>query len=148
VSFVRREYRRRSLPPAALVALLEGLEASGAELVCLQFGVDRERASAWGGTFCAALPDSISLAANARCIASLDLVITVDTATAHLVGAMARPGWVLLPWAADPRWLRDREDSPWYPTLTLFRQPAHGDWPGLVDRVLERFRDWRAAWPH
>ncbi len=147
MSFVRREYRRRSLPAAALVALLEGLAACDAELVCLQFGPDRERADGWSGRFSASLADSISLAANARCIAGLDLVITVDTANAHLVGAMARPGWVLLPWAADPRWLRDRQDSPWYPTLTLLRQPSHGDWAGLVERVLARFRAWRAAWP-
>ena len=46
------------------------------------------------------------------------------------------------------RWLREREDSPWYPSLSLFRQPSHGDWPGLVEQVLARFRAWRATWPH
>ena len=92
------------------------------------------------------MSDGVSLADTARWISALDLVITVDTATAHLVGAMAAPGWVLLPWGSDPRWLRQRHDSPWYPTLTLLRQPGHRDWPGLVQLVLERFRLWLAAW--
>jgi tetratricopeptide (TPR) repeat protein len=141
--FIRREYERRSLPAANLVTLLEGLSQTGAELVCLQYGVDRQRADGWGGAFTATLADGVSLADNARWIAGLDLVITVDTATAHLVGAMAVPGWVLLPWASDPRWLRDRTDSPWYPTLSLLRQPRHQDWEGLVQGVLQRFRLWR-----
>ena len=143
--FLRREYERRSLPAPVLVHLLEGLEQAGAELVCLQFGEDRRRADAWDGTFAATLADGVSLADNAHWIAALDLVITVDTAMAHLVGAMGALGWVLLPWAADPRWLRDRVDSPWYPSLTLLRQPAHRDWDGLVQRILRRFQQWRAT---
>ena len=144
--FLLREYQRRCLPPEVLVALLAGLEAAEAELVCLQYGPDRQRASSWTGRFAATLDDGISLADTARWIAGLDLVISVDTATAHLVGAMARPGWVLLPWGSDPRWLRQRQDSPWYPSLTLLRQPAHADWDGLVGLVLQRFRDWRRQW--
>ncbi len=142
--FIQREYERRSLPATALIQLLEGLERSGAELVCLQFGRDRQRAAGWGGSFAATLSDGVSLADNARWISALDLVITVDTATAHLVGAMAKPGWVLLPWGSDPRWLRHRQDSPWYPSLTLLRQPQHRDWDGLVQLVLERFQRWQA----
>ena len=76
-------------------------------------------------------------AATAAMVAELDLVITVDTAMAHLVGAMGRPGWVLLPWSAAPRWLRDRHDSPWYPSLRLFRQPQPGNWSAVVDAVLK-----------
>ncbi len=146
-AFIHREYERRSLPAAALIDLLKGLENSGAELICLQYGdIDRQRSAGWSGCFADTLADGVSLADNARWISALDLVITVDTATAHLVGAMARPGWVLLPWGSDPRWLRQRDDSPWYPTLTLLRQPGHQDWHGLVQLVLERFQLWLAAW--
>jgi hypothetical protein len=154
--FMAREYERRSLGAADLRTLLNGLERAGRELgrpagdpelVCLQHGDDRRRADGWGGRFAADLPRGGAFADTAALLASLDLVITVDTASAHLVGALALPGWVLLPWSSDPRWLRDREDSPWYPSLTLLRQPAHRDWPGLVERVLERFRPWLARRP-
>jgi tetratricopeptide (TPR) repeat protein len=77
------------------------------------------------------------LADTAALIAGLDLVITVDTAIAHLAGALGKPVWVLLPFSADWRWLRHRDDSPWYPTARLFRQPALGDWAGLVTQVAD-----------
>ena len=80
-------------------------------------------------------------ATTARVLAQLDLVITVDTAMAHLVGAMGRPGWVLLPWSADPRWLSATPTTPWYPSLRLFRQGRGGDWNGAVDQLLAAFRD-------
>ena len=144
--FLRREYLRKSIPTTNLLTLLQGLKQIGAELVCLQYGSDRQQASEWQGSFAEDLPDGVNLADTARCIANLDLVITVDTAMAHLVGAMAAPGWVLLPWAADPRWLRDRGDSPWYPSLTLLRQPSHRDWNGLVQNVLEQFQCWITDW--
>jgi hypothetical protein len=56
---------------------------------------------------------------------------------AHLVGAMRRPAWVLLPFSAAPRWLRHRSDTPWYPSLRLFRQPRSGDWRAVVDAVFK-----------
>jgi len=65
----------------------------------------------------------------------IDLVITVDTAVGHLAGAMDRPGWLMLPYAPDWRWLRGREDTPWYPSLRLFRQRAPQDWQELTERV-------------
>jgi tetratricopeptide (TPR) repeat protein len=65
----------------------------------------------------------------------LDLVITTDTATAHLAGALGVPVWVALPFAAEWRWLRDREDSVWYPTMRLFRQTQPGNWQGVVERM-------------
>jgi len=74
---------------------------------------------------------------TAALIANLDLVIAVDTAVAHLAGAMGKPVWTLLPYAADWRWMLERQDSPWYPTMRLFRQPYGGDWDSVITRVVE-----------
>jgi len=68
-------------------------------------------------------------------IAAMDMVITIDNSTAHLAGALGVPVWVLLPFARDWRWLRARDDSPWYPTMRLFRQSQRGDWQSVVQRV-------------
>jgi hypothetical protein len=73
---------------------------------------------------------------TATLIANLDLIISVDTAVAHLAGAMGKPVWTLLPFVPDWRWLLEREDSPWYPTMRLFRQSAPGDWSGVITRVV------------
>ena len=80
--------------------------------------------------------DLIDFAETAALIGQLDLVITVDTAVAHLAGSLGKPVWVLLAYASDWRWLLDRTDSPWYPSMRLFRQKSPGEWPGVVDRVI------------
>jgi tetratricopeptide (TPR) repeat protein len=72
---------------------------------------------------------------TAAVMKTLDLVITCDTAVAHLAGALGVPVWVALPLVPDWRWLLDRSDSPWYPTMRLFRQESHGDWPGVFRRI-------------
>lgn len=77
---------------------------------------------------------------TAAIIAGLDLVISVDTSVAHLAGAMGKPVWVLLPHAAEWRWMRGRSDSPWYPSARLFRQQSPGDWPGVIDAVLSELK--------
>jgi len=80
------------------------------------------------------LKDFADTAAVLMC---LDLVITVDTATAHLAGALGRPVWNLLPFEVDWRWMVDRIDSPWYPTMRLFRQPTSGDWHSVFQTVRQ-----------
>ena len=85
-----------------------------------------------------------NFAESAALMAELDLIITVDTAAAHLAGALGRPTWVLLPLVPDWRWGLDRENSPWYPTMRLFRQDTTGDWPAVLERVataLGQLRD-------
>jgi tetratricopeptide (TPR) repeat protein len=87
-------------------------------------------------------------AETAAAIAGLDAVIAVDTAVAHLAGAMGKPLFLLLPYGADFRWLRERPDSPWYPSARLFRQMAFNDWGRAVDALrqeLMRWRDGRSA---
>jgi ADP-heptose:LPS heptosyltransferase len=77
------------------------------------------------------------LVALATAIANLDLVITVDTLAAHLAGALRKPAWVLLQHAADWRWMTDRNDSPWYPGMRLFRQSAAGNWRDVIGDVRD-----------
>ena len=72
---------------------------------------------------------------TAALIAALDLVISVDTSVCHLAGALGKPCWVAIPYTPDWRWLMEREDSPWYPSLRLFRQASFGDWPGVFSRL-------------
>lgn len=79
-------------------------------------------------------------AETAALILRLDLVITVDSAVAHLAGTLGRPVWLLLPFAPDWRWLRGRADSPWYPGMRLFRQAAPGAWAPVVERVAAALR--------
>jgi len=73
---------------------------------------------------------------TAALIQNLDLIITVDTAVAHLAGAMGKPVWVLINFVPDWRWLLDRTDSPWYPTMHLFRQEKAGDWTTPINRII------------
>jgi FkbM family methyltransferase len=77
----------------------------------------------------------------AAAINELDLLICVDTSLAHLAGALGKPVWVLLPKPADWRWLLDREDSPWYPTMRLFRQSRRADWSDVIDRLAKALNE-------
>lgn len=107
------------------------------EYVCLQTDVvaaDQETLAQTPGIlqFKDSLRDFTDTAALCEC---MDMVISVDTSVAHLSGALGKKTWVLLAFVADWRWLTDREDSPWYPTLRLFRQRSLGDWHGVFERV-------------
>ena len=125
--------RHRSVPLAALAALFA---VPGLTWFSLQQGEAAAQVAAVpGADRLVPLPSGAALVDTTALIAELDLVITVDTGIAHLAGALARPAWVLLPFAPDWRWQLGRDDSPWYPTLRLFRQPRARDWPAVVERV-------------
>jgi tetratricopeptide (TPR) repeat protein len=81
---------------------------------------------------------------TAAAMMCLDLIITIDTAAAHLAGALARPVWTMLPWSPDWRWMLDRADSPWYPTMRLFRQRDRGDWHSVASQVADELSVWVA----
>jgi hypothetical protein len=123
----------RSLTPAELMPLAAVPDVA---FVSLQRGPAYE---SWrmvrDGPPIAAELTSDSVAETAATIAALDLVITVDTMVAHLAGALGVPVWLMLHAAADWRWLLDRGDNPWYPTMRLFRQSGRGDWRGVVEQV-------------
>ena len=125
--------RRRSMPVEALLPLLS---MPGVSFVSLQVSPRSPLPPVIAATglhdFTAEIPD---FADTAALVAELDLIITVDTATAHVAGALGRPVWVMLAFIADWRWGLEREDTPWYPTMRLFRQSRAGDWAGVVERV-------------
>jgi tetratricopeptide (TPR) repeat protein len=109
----------------------------GVEFHCLQKEI-RDEDRAWlDRTGIVTTHESMlrDFADTAALIEAMDLVISVDTGVAHLAGALAKPVWIMLPFNPDWRWLLRREDSPWYPTARLFRQPSPGDWEGVVHSV-------------
>jgi tetratricopeptide (TPR) repeat protein len=80
-------------------------------------------------------PEISDFADTAAIVENLDLIISVDTSVVHLAGAMGKPVWTLVPFAPDFRWLLDRDDSPWYPTMRLFRQSTHNAWVPVIEQV-------------
>ncbi len=125
--------RNRSIALEVLLPMLH----EGVEWISLQKDLREEDAGVL-----ASRPDILhageqlgSFADTAALIELLDIVVTVDTSVAHLAGAMGKTVWILLPFNADWRWLLDRDDSPWYPSARLFRQPAMGDWRSVIARV-------------
>jgi tetratricopeptide (TPR) repeat protein len=84
--------------------------------------------------------DIYDFADTAAIIQNIDLVISVDTAVAHLAGALGKSVWVLIPFAPDWRWMLNREDSPWYPTMRLFRQSSSGDWESVIAKVKDELQ--------
>jgi tetratricopeptide (TPR) repeat protein len=127
---------KRSMPIGMLAPVLR---RAGVEFHALQKVIapaDQSWLAAHGMVIdhSAALED---FADTAALIAQMDMVISIDTAVAHLAGALGKTVWIMLPFSPDWRWLRDRDDSPWYPTARLFRQPRAGEWDDVVRRVAE-----------
>jgi hypothetical protein len=122
--------RNRSIDPTHLAPLGD---VAGVEFVSLQKDSnDSDKPLSSLSDYSKELTD---FAETAALIESLDLVISIDSAVAHLAGALGRPVWMLLPNVPDWRWMLDRDDSPWYPTMKLFRQPADRDWKSVIARV-------------
>jgi hypothetical protein len=140
--------RRRNIP----LAKLASWRHAGIEFFSLQKGNPAEAELSdliergWDG------PDIINyvedlndFADTAALIDQLDLVISVDTSTAHLAAAMGKPVWLLNRFDTCWRWMLDRVDSPWYPNLRLYRQERRGVWDGVVDKVRKDLHSWAAS---
>lgn len=127
----------RSLPLEALAPLAD---VEGVALVSLQVGPASSQAAAVPFPVIDLSADLTDFAETAAAVEGLDLVVAVDTAVAHLAGALARPVWILLPRFGDWRWMSGRTDSPWYPTARLFRQGRAGDWSGPAAEAAAALR--------
>ncbi len=110
-------------------------EVTGLDFYSFQAGDNRDELEGTDFPIQDAFDRSGCIQAAANGLAGMDLVITVDTMMAHLAGALGMPVWMLLPFQADWRWMLSRSDSPWYPTMRLFRQHKEGDWSGPVREV-------------
>jgi Glycosyltransferase family 9 (heptosyltransferase) len=116
-------------PGVRLVSLQKDLQAGDREIFArrrdiLHFGDDLE-----------------DFSDTAAAMSQVDLVISVDTAVAHLAGAMGKPVWIMLPYVAEWRWMRNCDQTPWYPTARLFTQSKAGDWNGVTERVANALVD-------
>jgi len=135
------EKRSISLSCFADLARVEGVQ-----LISLQKGPGTEQIEALAGRFPvldlgSRLDEASGGFMDTRAvIMNLDLVISCDTAVPHLAGPLGVPVWVVLPVAADWRWLLEREDSPWYPTMRLFRQARHGQWEDVFERMAQELK--------
>jgi tetratricopeptide (TPR) repeat protein len=140
----------RSLPLRCLEPLAT---VAGVHLISLQKGPGEEQLRTLAGRFPVVdlgpdfNRDGGAFLDTAAVMQQLDLVVTVDTAAAHLAGALGVPVWVLLSRIADWRWLREREDTPWYPSMRLFRQRQLGDWPEVAARVADALRQRQVGRP-
>jgi tetratricopeptide (TPR) repeat protein len=135
---------QRSIPLAAFEPLTQ---VPGVQLISLQKGVGTEQLEKVKQekkkdfALCFSLDESKgAFMDTAALMSNLDLVICSDTSIPHLAGALAVPVWVALPKIADWRWLLERQDSPWYPTMRLFRQTRNGDWLGVFGRIAEELK--------
>jgi len=141
-----RADRQRSIPLAHFARLAQ---VPGVQLLSLQKGPGTEQLRALSGQFPVVDLDSRLDEASgafmdtAAVMKNLDLVISSDTAVPHLAGALGVPVWLALPYVPDWRWLLEREDCPWYPTMRLFRQTRYGQWEDVFDRMAEELKTCR-----
>ncbi|NQV98122.1 MAG: tetratricopeptide repeat protein [Rhodospirillales bacterium] len=130
--------KRRSLDPALLRPLRD---VAGVQLFSLQAGQAEQAHAVFGERVIDLAPELSSFADTAAAMEQLDLVISADSAPAHLAGALGVPVWTLLSFMPDWRWMMERDDSPWYPSMQLFRQPRPGDWTAVIDQVCRALTD-------
>jgi tetratricopeptide (TPR) repeat protein len=124
----------RSIPLASWAPLLA---VEGVRFFSLQVGETAGQVADGAGKITDLSTELTDYAETAAAVEQLDLVISVDTSIVHAAGALAKPTWVLVPFVPDWRWLREREDSPWYPTIRLFRQAEHLKWEPVLARVAQ-----------
>lgn len=138
-----RNHHRRSIPLGKLTGILR---IPGVTFCSLQLAPSPAQSQALADAGVLDLTAHITdFADTAAMMAELDLIITVDTAAAHLAGALGRPVWTLLPFVPDWRWGLEKEDTPWYPTMRLFRQMTIGDWDSVILRVAEELGSFQTA---
>ena len=133
-TFAKDLYRFRSVP---LPLFQPVLELPGVHFFSLQVGDATGDLAQARGSITDLSSDCEDMADTAAQISHLDLVISVDTSVAHLAAGLGVPTWVLMPYSPDWRWLQEREDTPWYPTMRLFRQQEPGDWEAVLQRVKQ-----------
>lgn len=138
--------RSRSVPLELFLPLLSRAHARFASLQVGPAAADLARTGV-DALVVNLAPRIRDFADTADLMAGIDLVISVDTATAHLAGALGRPVWTLLSYAPDWRWLLGRDDSPWYPTMRLFRQSSPGDWSSVLRQVDAALGEYLASAP-
>ena len=123
----------------------------GITFVDLQYGdTEAERKAFLDETGTAILHDDgvdqmADLDAFAAQVAAMDLIISIDNSTVHMAGALATPVWTLLPFQSDWRWMTERQDSPWYPEMRLFRQTEPGAWADVIAQVESALKGWLPA---
>lgn len=130
--------RKRSLS----VARLAPLAAAGVTFVSVQKGPQAVQAEAPppGLPLVDLVAEIRNFDDSAAILCAADLLVSIDSSPVHLAGALGRPVWTLLPFVAEWRWMLAREDSPWYPTMRLFRQPSRGEWSWVLERVARELR--------
>lgn len=126
--------KNRSLDPASLLPLTELEDVS---LFSLQVGTGSTCKDVFGEQVTDLAPQLTSFVETAAAMRQLDLIISVDSSPAHLAGTLGVPVWTLLPFMPDWRWMMGRDDSPWYPSMRLFRQPAPGDWDSVIHSLKD-----------
>ena len=135
------------LRSSTLPVMAGALTPVNATLVSLQLGSPREDMAEWHGQPVCDLMDSVTdMADTAAIIASLDLVISVDTSVLHLAGALGKPVWLLSRWDACWRWLDSGETTAWYPTMRIFR-PQERSFAPVLRQMGEALQTWVATWP-
>ena len=134
--------RRRSIGPVTFARLMRVPRAS---FVNLQKGAAPEQLRQLGPGIADWMDECEDFLDTAALVTNLDLVISVDTAVAHLAGALGKPVWLLNRFESEWRWLLDRDDSPWYPTMRIHRQARRDDWDGVMERVASALEMWASA---
>ena len=129
---IHKNGRNRSIAASQFLPLTD---IAGVSLYSLQVDREGEAAETFGDKVTDLAPFLTDFADTAAAMRNLDLIVSVDTLVVHLAGALGQLVWTLLPCMPDWRWLLEREDSPWYPTMRLFRQHRRGDWESVIERV-------------